>query len=110
MSEINIVLFEVHRQAAHDMICALCRPRGSQGHRDWIMSIPAQPDYDPDLVIGQALRDYGELLLKWDKVQAVLTAAEALTARVEYPESWYPEAQALFAAVHVLKEMEEKDE
>jgi len=43
-------------------------------------------------------------------VQAVLTAAEALTARVEYPESWYPEAQALFAAVHVLKEMEEKDE
>jgi len=44
------------------------------------------------------------------EVQAVLTAAEALTARVEYPESWYPEAQALFAAVHVLKEMEEKDE
>jgi len=107
MSEINIVLFEVHRQAAHDMICALCRPRGSQGHRDWIMSIPAQPDYDPDLVIGQALRDYGELLLKWDKVQAVLTAAEKYFQH-PYSED-YDERLDLFNAIRAYQEMETKD-
>jgi hypothetical protein len=36
---------------AHDMVSALC-----DGSRDWIMSIPARPDHDPDLVIGEALR------------------------------------------------------
>jgi len=40
---------------AHKMVQALCRRRGSAGSREWIMSIPAQPDYDPDLVIGDGL-------------------------------------------------------
>jgi len=107
MSEINIVLFEVHRQAAQDMISALCQPRGSQGHRDWIMSIPAQLDYDPDLVIGQALRDYGVLLREWVKVQAVLTAAEVLTVE----DNWSRiNLMKLVASVRDLKEIEAKDE
>ena len=43
-------------EAAYKMISALCTPRGCEGHRDWVMSIPARPDYDPDIVIGAALR------------------------------------------------------
>ena len=42
-------------KAAHDMVSALCLPRGSKGSREWIMSIPARPDYDPDLVITSGL-------------------------------------------------------
>lgn len=36
---------------AHRMVVALCSRR-----REWRMSIPARPDYDPDLVIGDGLR------------------------------------------------------
>lgn len=43
-------------RAAHDMVSALCKPRGSKGSRDWTMSIPARPDHDPDLVITSGLR------------------------------------------------------
>jgi hypothetical protein len=42
------------------------------------------------------------------EIQAVLTAAKNLAARVEYLESWYPEARTLFAVVSNLNEMEEK--
>lgn len=38
-------------KAAHVMVSALCKPRGSHGSREWIMSIPARPEHDPDLVI-----------------------------------------------------------
>ncbi len=38
-------------EAAQKMVSDLCHQR-----RRWIMSIPARPDYDPDLVIGGALR------------------------------------------------------
>jgi len=37
---------------AHKMVSDLCHVK-----RTWTMSIPARPGYDPDLVIGQALRD-----------------------------------------------------
>jgi len=36
---------------AHDVVTELC-----SGKRQWEMRIPAQPDDDPDLVIGAALR------------------------------------------------------
>ena len=35
---------------AHDMVAELCR-----GDRKWIMSIPAKPDRDPDLIISDGL-------------------------------------------------------
>jgi hypothetical protein len=38
-------------RAAYDMIQAL-----NDGKRNWIMSIPARVDYDPDIVIHVALR------------------------------------------------------
>lgn len=42
-------------QKAMAMVGALCRPRGSANAREWIMSIPAKPDKDPDLVIADGL-------------------------------------------------------
>src|SRR5690606_5584763 len=54
------------RDRAFDMISALCRPKGSPGSREWIMSIPARPDHDPDLVIGAALKDIDALLAHID--------------------------------------------
>lgn len=35
---------------AYDAVNALC-----VGKREWLMSIPARPDHDPDLIIGDAL-------------------------------------------------------
>lgn len=42
-------------ERAEQMVDALCRPRGEPGAREWAMSIPARPDHDPDLVIGDGL-------------------------------------------------------
>lgn len=44
-------------QAASDMIHNLCRRRDDPLAREWMMSIPARPDYDPDLVIHDSLKD-----------------------------------------------------
>ena len=49
-------------QRATAMVSSLCRPRGTEGAREWIMSIPARPDHDPDLVIDASLRDVRHLL------------------------------------------------
>lgn len=38
-------------EVAHQMVSDLDHQK-----REWIMSIPARPNYDPDLVIGKALR------------------------------------------------------
>src|SRR5690606_19909199 len=35
---------------AYDVVSALC-----EGKREWFMSLPARPDHDPDLIIGDAL-------------------------------------------------------
>lgn len=43
-------------EAALELVSALCKPRGTPGAREWVMSIPARPDYDPDIVISDALR------------------------------------------------------
>lgn len=40
---------------AMGIVHALCQPRGSEGARSWRMSIPARPDYDPDIIICDAL-------------------------------------------------------
>ena len=44
---------------AEGMVSALCQPKGTVGKREWIMSIPARPDHDPDLVIADALHSAG---------------------------------------------------
>jgi hypothetical protein len=52
------------------MVSALC-----DGKRDWIMSIPARPDHDPDLVIGEALRVADDL---YDALKAVVGSDMAM--------------------------------
>lgn len=61
-------------KAAHDMVSALCRPRGSEGSREWVMSIPADRSRDPDLVIA-------------DGLSAAEAHIDALTARAEQAEA-----------------------
>lgn len=66
-------------ETAHDLVCALCKPRNSHGAREWMMSIPARPDYDPDLVIGGALMAAaGEIKqLRIDVTREIREAQEA---------------------------------
>lgn len=60
--------------AANDMVTALCLPKYSNFARDWIMSIPALPDHDPDLVIGASLHDVSKLITAYERLQAENTA------------------------------------
>lgn len=61
---------------AHKMVSALCKPRGSAGAREWLMSIPARPDYDPDIVIDRSLRDIHALLAEVEELLAVKKSHE----------------------------------
>ena len=54
MNEHESILTDVNK--ALDMVIDLCKPKGVKGSREWLMSIPAEPDHDPDLVIGDALQ------------------------------------------------------
>jgi len=66
-------------KAAHEMIHALCQPRGSAGSREWIMSIPARPDYDPDLVITSGLRAAAKEI---DRLAAEVDARDEVIGRL----------------------------
>ena len=57
MSRPDIEGIHERLEAACNMVADLC-----DGKRDWIMSIPARPDYDPDLVIGKSQGDLRALL------------------------------------------------
>ena len=86
--------------AAYDMVHALCQPRGSEGSREWIMSIPARPDYDPDLVITSGLRSAAKeihaLTAERDRLAADLDAANATLDRLrEVGEYWIREGESL---------------
>lgn len=48
-------------KAAQAMVADLC-----EGKREWIMSIPARPEHDPDLVIGEALREAEAFMVATD--------------------------------------------
>ncbi len=52
-------------EKANNMISPLCMPKGSYGGREWIMSIPARPEYDPDLVISDALYKAMRFINQW---------------------------------------------
>jgi hypothetical protein len=62
-------------EKAHKMIKDLCRRKGDPESREWIMRIPADEDYDPDLVIGASLRDVPKLLKKIETLQGALELA-----------------------------------
>jgi hypothetical protein len=67
--------------AAEAMIHSLCIPPGSPGHRDWVMSIPARPNYDPDLVIANALN------LLAGELRAVIYERDALNRLIDMPST-----------------------
>ena len=54
---------------ANLMVSALCKPKGTVGARDWVMSIPARPTYDPDLVIGDSLSDIPKLIQEVERLR-----------------------------------------
>jgi len=72
-------------EAARQMISDLCKPRYTEGHRDWIMSIPTRPNHDPDIVIGEALREIPFLLARYDELarlaQAVIASSYESSAK-----------------------------
>lgn len=72
-------LAEIRRQldAAHEMVAALCRPRGSEGAREWEMSIPARPGHDPDIVIADGLGAARDLLAALDERDAEIARLRA---------------------------------
>ncbi len=63
--EIDLDLVQARLDKARAELSALCK-----GKR-FVMSIPAQPDYDSDLIIGAALRDLARLIKEveelWEK-------------------------------------------
>lgn len=54
--------------AARAMVDALCKSPGEPGRREWLLSIPARPAHDPDLVIGDAVADAAKLADELDRV------------------------------------------
>lgn len=69
-------------EQACQMVADLCKPRTHPEHRDWTMSIPARPDYDPDLVIRDSLDDIPKLLERLEAAEARAERAEAELARL----------------------------
>lgn len=75
MDEKQLQEIEARIEKAHAMVSALCKSRGTEGTREWVMSIPAQPDYDPDLVIGAGLRGKSKLIVEVRRLLKIETAA-----------------------------------
>lgn len=69
-------------KAAHYMVSALCKPRGSEGSREWVMSIPARFDYDPDLVISAGLSAAESRIAELEAWKADLTSKVAAAQKL----------------------------
>lgn len=54
---------EARRLKSQSMIRALCLSRGTAGAREWLMSIPADAERDPDLILSATCDDVGQLLV-----------------------------------------------
>jgi hypothetical protein len=71
------------------MVAALCKPRETEGAREWIMSIPAEPDRDPDLVIADALHAARAALAPEQRGERPLYRQYRRTAIAEMAD-WHP--------------------
>lgn len=70
-------------EKAHAMVSALCKRRGDPDAREWLMSIPARPNYDPDLVIGEGLRVGDRLLTENESLTNQLATATERIVELE---------------------------
>ena len=68
--------------AAHAMVSALCKPRGTEGAREWLMRIPADPENDPDLVITAGLHAAERRIEELERGHGVVLAKKHTGMRV----------------------------
>ena len=80
MTEEELQGIEAQIQRAQSMVSALCLPRGSEGSREWVMSIPARPDHDPDLVVGGGLRGKERLIAEVRRQRSKINETEVALA------------------------------
>ena len=73
---------ERRRDKAQQTVADLC-----QGKIEWIMSIPAQRERDPDLIIAAALKDEKDLLAAYRAQQQRIAELEAQIEQ-KYVEGW----------------------
>lgn len=71
---------EARKEAANRMVSALC-----QREREWILSVPARPDYDPDIVISSSLCDIPALL---DHIREQETQIAELREAIQRMADW----------------------
>lgn len=72
MTDADLAAIEARADAAYKMVVALCQPRGNPGSREWMMSIPAQPGNDPDIVIAVSISDIPALLAEVRRLRKAL--------------------------------------
>lgn len=90
----DLEAIKAHREAAATMIGDLC-----QGRREWMMSIPARRDYDPDLVIAASLDDIPELLAEVERLQRIEQALKAYRMALWHDRGVLTARSALWAAL-----------
>lgn len=80
-----------------------------QGRREWVMSIPARPGHDPDLVISDALKDIPRLLAQVEALERVASIVmhQALVEAASHPDRqrravWHETAADLLFALAAL--------
>ena len=92
--------------AAREMISNLCKPRGTEGAREWIMSIPADRARDPDLVISDALNCAEDLVKQQaadiEKLDAAIRKAIGFLTQVDDEPDYIQAAATLCHAIGEL--------
>ena len=97
----DIAAIRARAEKARDMVSALCKPRNAEGAREWIMHIPARPDHDPDLVIGDALDAVPPLC---DEVEALRQRVGELEGALKPFADYAPACRALHPDDVILEE------
>lgn len=73
-SEADLDALKKRNDAACEMVRRLCLSRNDPKAREWFLSIPARPDHDPDLVIGDALNDGAKAIADLREASSIVPA------------------------------------
>ena len=74
---LDLEAIKAHADKAHDHVCDIAQQKAR-----WRMSIPAQPDYDSDLLITSALMDVDALLAEVERLTVLYTRLDADNAQL----------------------------